>query len=348
MPYVRLPKWQLITDKEDFLGPPFRTRTFAFGGVNNTQVCSLVHYAHNSPSETAILYLHGYTDYFFQIGLAKAINALGYPFYALDLQGYGRSIRPNAAPNSCNNLEQYFDDIAIALSNMRLDGIKQVIILAHSTSALIVGRFLQHLSASSTSPSANEGTEHEQPTHTKWPKISGLILNSPFLSLPYPPAQLPWMTAMLKGLTSILPFIKLVSHTDKLYAKSLHQSFHGEWDYRLDLKPSQGFPLSFQWLNAIIEAQQKLQQQPINLPTLLCCSKKSTYNATTLDALSEGDGVLDVDGMQNAAKRIFTHLHINTIKGGFHDLYLSPPQARQDYMDAITLWLSSISQKKHC
>src|SRR5687768_3536362 len=44
-----------------------------------------------SQAKGAVLYLHGFIDYFFQRHVAEAFNGAGYDFYALDLRKYGRS-----------------------------------------------------------------------------------------------------------------------------------------------------------------------------------------------------------------------------------------------------------------
>ena len=48
----------------------------------------------------AVLYLHGWNDYFFQTHLADYLSDIGYDFYALDLRRYGRSMRPGQLPGS--------------------------------------------------------------------------------------------------------------------------------------------------------------------------------------------------------------------------------------------------------
>src|SRR5690606_6997040 len=52
----------------------------------------------------AVLYLHGYNDYFFQTHLAEHLMVHGYAFYALDLRKHGRSLRPWQTPNYCTDL----------------------------------------------------------------------------------------------------------------------------------------------------------------------------------------------------------------------------------------------------
>lgn len=42
----------------------------------------------------AVLYVHGYNDYFFQDSMGREFNDSGYGFYAVDLRKYGRSLLP--------------------------------------------------------------------------------------------------------------------------------------------------------------------------------------------------------------------------------------------------------------
>ncbi len=322
--------WRPISDHNDFLGASFRSRGFQLLKTKPSVVCHLINHRKSNGNSKAILYLHGYTDYFFQDQLAEDLLLTGYDFYAIDLQGYGRSIRPSRTPNECKTLDQYFDDLNIALTTMKQDGIEDVIILAHSTGGLIASRFLQSL----------KDIQNED-----LPNIKGLILNSPFLCLPYPPHKLQSMTRLVSALTYLFPFYKKTSYKDKIYARTLHEKFGGEWQYRLDLKPANGFGLSFSWLQQVIKSQNTLIQNPLHIPTLLCCSKKSTYTTKTTYEISQGDGALDVESMQQTARSIYTQLEIQIIPQGFHDLYLSKPTARQQYLSAIKNWLTELNKK---
>ena len=57
--------------------------------------------------DRAVLYLHGWNDYFFQSHLADEWDALGYDFYALDLRRYGRSMHDNELPGYIDDLDDY-------------------------------------------------------------------------------------------------------------------------------------------------------------------------------------------------------------------------------------------------
>ena len=58
-----------------------------------------------SRAKGAVLYLHGFIDYFFQSHLADAFNGAGYNFYALDLRKHGRSLGRGGAPELLPRLQ---------------------------------------------------------------------------------------------------------------------------------------------------------------------------------------------------------------------------------------------------
>lgn len=320
--------WQQVCEQQDFLGPLYCSRTFRFTSKGREAVNTLVHRTDNPPSTRAILYIHGYTDYFFQTELADFFIEQGYCFYAIDLQGYGRSLRPNLPPNWCESIDQYQDDLHIALATMKQDGIESTTLLAHSTGGLVAANYLAY-------------SEQTKANTADIAKVSGLMLNSPFLALPFPPSQLARLGKPIGFILNCLPFIAIQSKQPTLYAQTLHLKYGGEWDYRLDWKPAEGFPLSFAWLKQINRAQQALSLASIQTPTLLCRSSKSTLKAKNKQDMMKGDGVLDIDSMQAAANNSFTHLTTAVIEGGYHDLFLSPQEPRNAFLQALSNWLKS-------
>lgn len=325
--------WKQVNKREDLLGADFIARTFSFPGPKNQIHTTLTNHVGRPRTTKAILYVHGYTDYFFQTGLAEHFIKLGYRFYAIDLQGYGRSIRPSTPPNWCDSIEQYSQDLDIALATMKQDGVKKVVMLAHSTGGLVVSNYLAQPDALS---------KRESHYNKAFPDVVGVILNSPFLALPFPPALLDRISWLIRSIVSVLPFAYIRAKKITLYAKTLHIKFGGEWDYRLDWKPAEGFNLSFHWLKEIISAQQTLANHKIDLPTLLCRSKISTIGKKTVEETQQGDSVLNVDSMHAAAEKTFTNLEKAIIPEGFHDLYLSHEPARKAYLSAVTNWLKAL------
>lgn len=62
----------------------------------------------------AVLYVHGFIDYFFKRHMAEGFAAEGYAFYALDLHKHGRSLLPHQHPCFCKDVAEYYADITRA------------------------------------------------------------------------------------------------------------------------------------------------------------------------------------------------------------------------------------------
>lgn len=146
----------------DVLGDGYLRRTFQMpDDYEGKVVCTLVKKPQLDSVKQAVLYIHGYNDYFFQKQLGDSVNAHGYNFYAMDLRKYGRSILPNQNPFFCKSLKEYFADIDTALATIQSEGNERILLMAHSTGGLITPYYLN-------------SKKGELP-------IDGLILNSPFL-----------------------------------------------------------------------------------------------------------------------------------------------------------------------
>lgn len=90
-----------------------------------------------APTHKAVLYVHGYIDYFFNAELAERYNAEGFDFYAIDLRKYGRSLLPHQTPNVALSLDEYFEDLDAAIDRIRnRDGHTFLLLNGHSTGGL--------------------------------------------------------------------------------------------------------------------------------------------------------------------------------------------------------------------
>lgn len=127
----------------DVLGDEYLRRTFQMpDDYEGKVVCTLVKKPQLTDVKQAVLYIHGYNDYFFQKQLGDSVNAHGYNFYAMDLRKYGRSILPNQNPFFCKSLTEYFADIDTALATIRSEGNDKILLMAHSTGGLITPLYL--------------------------------------------------------------------------------------------------------------------------------------------------------------------------------------------------------------
>src|SRR6185369_10873251 len=96
-------------------------------------VATLVRLPAGDAPRGAVLYVHGFVDYFFQRHMAERFAAEGYAFYALDLRKHGRSLLSHQHANFCKDLSEYYADITAAL-----DAIGAPVLLAgHSTGGLV-------------------------------------------------------------------------------------------------------------------------------------------------------------------------------------------------------------------
>ena len=115
----------------DLLGPGFEARTLELlpDEEDDGAVATLVrHVPASDPGALpgtpttptfALLYIHGWNDYFFQTHLAREISRLGGAFYALDLRRYGRSLREGQMLGWITSLTDYDEEINLALTAIR-------------------------------------------------------------------------------------------------------------------------------------------------------------------------------------------------------------------------------------
>ena len=127
----------------DVLGEGFEQLTLDLGtddegAVVATLVRSLPkrsRWIHKGPlHDVDVLYVHGWSDYFFNKELAHYWTAQGARFFALDLRKYGRSLRPGQTPGFIDDLETYDIDIATALAQIQSSarGHRRLFLLGHS------------------------------------------------------------------------------------------------------------------------------------------------------------------------------------------------------------------------
>jgi alpha-beta hydrolase superfamily lysophospholipase len=133
-------------------------------------------------SRKAVLYVHGFVDYFFQTHLADFYVEHGYSFYALDLRKYGRSLLDHQTPNFAHAMSDYFPEIDEAVRLIREDN-DTLLVNGHSTGGLVTALWADRV--------RGQGL------------VDGLFLNSPFLELNVPagarrtlgPSSAPWRRA---------------------------------------------------------------------------------------------------------------------------------------------------------
>jgi alpha-beta hydrolase superfamily lysophospholipase len=306
---------------QDVLGQEYEATTLALGHDDEGEVvATLVARRLPEPSRKAVLYVHGFVDYFFQTHLADFYLDHGFDFYALDLRKYGRSLRPWQTPNFVHSLSDYFPEIDEAVRIIREDH-DELIVNAHSTGGLITPLWADRVRGKGL--------------------LQGLFLNSPFfdMNMPVPVRVIGDVTSGL--LRGIAPLAKLPVGVSTRYVDSLHRDYAGEWDFDLAWKPRAGFGVRAGWLAAIRRAQRRLQAGlAIDVPVLVMASGTSVRPSRKAD-LTAGDAVLNVEHMVRWAPRLGEQVTVVRIEGGLHDLVLSAAPVRERVFKELTTWLGT-------
>lgn len=284
-------------------------------------VATLVHRPDAGSRPRAMLYLHGFVDYFFQAHHAAEWADHGYDVYALDLRDYGRSIRPGRRPNWITDLRTYDEEIDAALAFVRAQGHDVVVLDGHSTGGLIAALYA-----------------HDHPG-----AVDALVLNSPWFDLNYPWIQRILTPPVITRLGVWRPTMQ-VGSVEEPYGRSLHTSTGGEWDYDLRWKPHEGFPALAGWSRAILQGQARLAKGlAITVPVLVATSGRSGHKTKpTAQDLAGSDVVLNVEHMWERSPLLGPRLRVLRVPGGRHDLTLSEPAVRERYSALLFDWLERV------
>jgi alpha-beta hydrolase superfamily lysophospholipase len=308
----------------DVLGQPYERHTIDLGTDDEGPVvATLVRRRAETPTRRAVLYVHGFVDYFFQTHLADFFVERGWDFYALDLRKYGRSLLEHQTPNFCRSLTDYYPELDEAVRIIReQDGHDQLLVGGHSTGGLITSLWAHSRQGQGV--------------------VDGLFLNSPFFDF-----NVPWLLrrplmSVLTGTSRKKPYRILPMGGLGLYGQSLHSEHYGEWTYDLNWKPILGFPVRTGWLEAIQRGQRRLRSGlSIDVPILVACSTRTFRGRAWSDDARVTDSVLDVEHIVRWAPQLGPRVTIARFDGGLHDLTLSGKDVRVEVFRELGRWVEA-------
>lgn len=306
----------------DVLGEPYFAETIEL--VDDSEgavVATLVVRRAERPSSRAVLHLHGFADYFFQTTAADYWLSRGYDFYALDLRKHGRSIRPHQTPNFVLDIADYFEEIDEAMSRVReRDAHDHVVVTAHSTGGLIASLWAD----------------------SRKPALAGMVLNSPWLDLHGSFLVRTAGTRAIDQVGARRPYLAIPRNVSGVYAQSLHRDHYGEWEFNLDWKPLESWPVYAGWLRAIRRGHAKVHRGiDVGAPVLVMTSGGSAYPKLWDDTATGHDIVLDVEQIRKWAHKLASHVTLSRIPGALHDLTLSAEPVRKVVFEEISRWLDA-------
>lgn len=282
-----------------------------------------------------VLYVHGWSDYFFQKRLARFWTDRGARFFALDLRKYGRSLRDGQTPGYITDLATYDEDIAAALSAMtdaaqtdaaqtdaaaRGDSGRRLVLFGHSTGGLTLSLWA----------SRHPGM------------ADAVVLNSPWLEF---------------QVASVRP---LISHVAELQARWAPREVAPQVDLgfytraqqevadpddpmTVDLawRPAQTMAVHAGWFHAIITGHNAVAAGlSIDAPVCVLLSTRSATPTRWSDELTRADTVLVVDDIARAALKLGPSVTIERIDGALHDVFLSRREARTEAYARLDRWVT--------
>jgi alpha-beta hydrolase superfamily lysophospholipase len=325
----------------DELGPAFEQLTLDLGSdVEGLVVATLVRYlpepARRSfftrwrkepqpqAENTDVLYVHGWSDYFFQTHLAEYWRRQGARFYALDLRKYGRSLRAGQSPGYVEDLDTYDEDIEAALSAIghgKADKpTRKLVLMGHSTGGLILSLWL-----------ARHGD-----------RANALILNSPWLEYQLT-STLRQVVEPVMGLQAkVAPRSRQVNPDLGFYNRTISKKKGGEWEFNEAWRPERAWPVRTAWLKAVLAGHTQVAGGlGIKVPILTLLSDRSMLTGRWSEKMREADVVIDVETTAVRAPKLGRRVTVIRIPHAMHDIVLSNKRARSTAFLEITRWIGS-------
>jgi alpha-beta hydrolase superfamily lysophospholipase len=307
----------------DVLGDEFEQLTLPLGTDDEGEVVATLVRAlpprrwirRRSLEDVDVLYVHGWSDYFFQKRLARTFTSRGARFFALDLRKYGRSLREGQTPGYIADLATYDEDIAAALA--ALGAGRRLVLMGHSTGGLTLSLWA----------SRNPGV------------ASAVILNSPWLEF-----QLPR--------DAIMPLVELRARRRPMgpvpqidlgyYARAQAETVDplDPVEPNLAWRPEQSMPVHAGWLGAILRGHDLVEDGlSIDAPVFVMLSARSARPLRWHEELTRADSVLIVDDIARASLKLGPLVTIARIDGALHDVFLSRRDAREAAYRVLGGWL---------
>ncbi|MHA7268982.1 alpha/beta hydrolase [Arthrobacter sp. HLT1-20] len=282
-----------------------------------------------SSSKPAVLFIHGWSDYFYNTGLAEFFTGLGYSFYALDLHNHGRSLTSHEMGGYVADLADYDAEILAAHAVISqehpgnsgaagtAEGNAPILLMGHSTGGLIATLWAHH----------HPGL------------VSHLILNSPWLEIQGGAAIRRAATPLVQ-LADLRPLMRMRVPERSFYWRGISDEAYGEWPVDKKLRPPHAFPVRAGWMKAILAAQQEVASGlNLPMPVLVLLSTKSMLGPIWSDAMLRADVVLDVRSLALRTLSLGNSVTLERLEGALHEVLLSPQPVRDDGYARMARWL---------
>ena len=271
-------------------------------------------------ADVDVLYVHGWSDYFFQKRLARFWTSRGARFFALDLRKYGRSLRPGQTPGFITDLAEYDADIEAALAARGDAAGRRLVLLGHSTGGLTLSLW---------------ASRHPD-------EVDAVILNSPWLEFQLGAAR-PAIAPMVELQARWWPKDAAPQVDLGFYTRAQNEVADPEDPMEVDLawRPEQTMTVHAAWLHAILQGHRMVSAGlHIDAPICVLLSARTAVPRRWSDELTRADSVLVVDDIARAALRLGSSVTVERIDGALHDVFLSRHEAREDAYARLERWVT--------
>lgn len=267
----------------------------------------------------AVVYLHGWNDYFFHPHVGDFFDGLDRDFYAIELRRYGRSLAPGQYKGFISDLSDYFAELDAAMEIVAAHH-DEVVLMGHSTGGLVASLWVA-----------------ERPG-----RVKALVLNSPWIDLGGSMLMQAATRSVLQRWASSRPTSLLPLPNNGFYVRTLDVAQDGEWTMEPEWKNATDFSPRAAWLAAILAGHAKVKAGlGIEVPVLVMASARSDFRRDWDEALRTVDIVLDVDKMAARAVRLGSCVTVVRIADGIHDLTLSAPEVRARVFAEVERWIGA-------
>lgn len=272
-----------------------------------------------------VLYVHGWSDYFFQKRLARFWTSRGARFFALDLRKYGRSLRDGQTPGYVADLATYDEDIGAALDAMGrgkggTESSRRLVLLGHSTGGLTLSLW------ASRHPGAADA----------------VILNSPWLEFQFAPARAA-IAPMVELQARIRPMEAAPQVDLGFYTRAQQEVADPDDPMEVNplWRPAQTMAVYAGWLHAILSGHKTVAAGlAITAPVCVLLSSRFVPPTRWSEELTAADSVLVVDDIARASLRLGSSVTVERIDGALHDVFLSRHDAREDAYRRLERWVT--------
>lgn len=275
---------------------------------------------HDNADGLPVLYIHGWSDYFYNTELAEAAALRGHQLYALDLRKYGRSLRPKQQPGYIDDLSKYDQEINAALDLIEQEHPGQLpALIAHSTGGLVAALWA-----------------HRHPG-----RLRTLVLNAPWLTLQGNTWLRGFANTVADPLWRSMPERKLLLPKVDFFYRTISSNEHGEWVLHPLWRPRYAFDIHGGWLSAILEGHSQVREGlDIDVPILVLVSTRTHFGAKYSAKMQTADSVLDVEATAKRAVHLGNTVMIHKIPNAIHDVYASARPVRDQAFGATFDWLT--------